>query len=601
MTAKPEHLELPAIGEAPFSEWGEARAGLLNSCEKRFQTLEVESEHLAMARAVCAELLRWFWMRRTTGNLRWLRPWKGSTDCVSREILRLARKAGEALGEAPLVEACFLASSVYTKLLPQEMRSKLGAFYTPPALVDRLLDILAAEGVVWAAVSVLDPACGGGAFLAPVASRMLSDRRVQALAPEAQLRHLEEHLAGIELDPFSAWMTETFLRILTHPLSIKAGRPVQIGVEVKDALEAVQLDRRRFGLILGNPPYGRVSLKAEQRNFFNRSLFGHANTYTLFLDAALRWRDAEGLIGFVTPTSFLGGHYFSKLRGLLDSEAPPLTIDIVGSRTGVFEAVQQETCLAVFGQNPEARTAVHLLEIGESSVRVTRAGVFRPATKTGEPWFLPRTPEQAHLARRASRLETRLASLGYRACTGPLVWNRLKGQLRARASRRTYPLIWAEAVRANRFSFSYLVRARSPFFHIEPNQGHLVTSERCVLIQRTTAKEQSRRLIACAMPEAFLRTWQGIVVENHVNLLVAVGEPLASPEAVAAILNTKAADLAFRCLSGSVAVSATELHALPLPGQEIFKEVEKLLRTGVVPGVYEEIESLVAHEYGIAG
>ncbi len=96
-----------------------------------------------------------------------------------------------------------------------------------------------------------------------------------------------------------------------------------------------------------------------------------------------------------------------------------------------------------------------------------------------------------------------------------------------------------------------------------------MTREPCVLLQRTTAKEQHRRLIAAPLPESFNVQHGGVVVENHLNML----KPLASrprvPLAVlATVLNSYAADRAFRCMSGSVAVSAFEIEALPLPAPE---------------------------------
>ena len=43
-------------------------------------------------------------------------------------------------------------------------------------------------------------------------------------------------------------------------------------------------------------------------------------------------------------------------------------------------------------------------------------------------------------------------------------------------------------------------------------------------------------------------------------------EEAPSLAAISALLNTAAADRVFRCMSGSVAVSAYELAAVPLPG-----------------------------------
>jgi adenine-specific DNA-methyltransferase len=69
-----------------------------------------------------------------------------------------------------------------------------------------------------------------------------------------------------------------------------------------------------------------------------------------------------------------------------------------------------------------------------------------------------------------------------------------------------------------------------------------------------------------------------------------------TPEVLAAFLNSSIADQAFRCLSGSVAVSAYELEALPLPPPAATRE----LRNAVACGFAREvIDTIVARLYGL--
>ncbi|WP_235662112.1 hypothetical protein [Pseudomonas savastanoi] len=109
----------------------------------------------------------------------------------------------------------------------------------------------------------------------------------------------------------------------------------------------------------------------------------------------------------------------------------------------------------------------------------------------------------------------------------------------------------------------------------------MVTTKPCVLLQRTTAKEQSRRLIAAALPAEFLKTHGGVVIENHINMIRPISEvPEVSAEVLAAFINSGAADRAFRCVSGSVAVSAYELESLPLPAPDDLGELTRLVNAG---------------------
>ena len=583
-----------------FAPWWEARARLISAAENRSEAEDAPQQaREAIAQAVCAEVVKTLWDSLTEKDRRWFSPWRRNGVSLPHRDRRLAREAAGALVQLSEIEASYLVGTLYTALLPPKLRAARGAYYTPPVLAERLLDLAAAEGADWSTVTALDPACGGGAFLAPLANRILTDHRIRCLPPHQKLEQLEDRLAGIEIDPFAAWLSRTFLRLLAYPVSREADRALDVPVAEGDALEALLQDSRRFDLVVGNPPYGRIGLDPSQRRFFARSLYGHANLYGVFLDAALRWRRPTGLVAFVTPTSFLGGQYFSKLRDLLIDEAPPLVVDFVEGRRGVFDSVLQETCLTVFGPNPAKTTVLHLLKVNDRAVATTRAGTFPLQTQAGSPWLLPRSPRQALLIRRTSAMPTRLHHLGYKASTGPLVWNRHKKQLRSRQSHKTYPLIWAEAVRANELNFNYRSRAASPFVSIDQGQGHLICTKPCVLIQRTTAKEQSRRLVACAVPAEFLAEWGGIVVENHVNVLRATAPDGISPEVLAALLNSEVVDQIFRCLSGSVAVSATELHALPLPDSKVLSKIEVLLgKRPEADDIQDAVEAIVAQAYG---
>ena len=178
-------------------------------------------------------------------------------------------------------------------------------------------------------------------------------------------------------------------------------------------------------------------------------------------------------------------------------------------------------------------------------------------------------------------MPARLADWGYEVSTGPLIWNRFKSQMRARAGRGHFPLIWAEAVTPDGcFIFRADKRNHSPYFKTEPGDDWLIVNKSCVLVQRTTAKEQLRRLIAAELPATFIETHGGVVVENHLNMVRPIGMPKVSSAAVAAVLNSDTVDQMFRCISGSVAVSAFELEAIPLPTADAMAQIERLVTGG---------------------
>ena len=522
-------------------------------------------------------------------------PLAGKSHSLDTTTEQLARSIGIEAASLPLLEGCHFLTSLYTTLLPSKQRSDLGAFYTPASLNKRLLDLAEEGGVDWATARVLDPASGGGAFLLEAASRMRS--ALDGSEPAFVLAQLGARLSGMEIDANAAALSQVALEIFLSDLIDASGRSAPRFVEVCDTLDITPSPK--FDLVVGNPPYGRVRLSAEQRERFARSLYGHANLYGLFTDAALRWTKPGGVIAYLTPTSVLGGQYYTALRRLLASEAPPEAIDFVHARRGVFEDVMQETLLALYRKGGEQRPfQVHYLNVdNEREARLTKNGRVALPDDPSAPWLAPRQPEHVDIIKAAARMPARLSDWGYRVSTGPLVWNRFKPQLRERAVRGTLPLVWAEAVTADgRFIFRAEKKNHAPFFKVEAGDDWLVVDQPSVLVQRTTAKEQPRRLIAAELPREFVDEHGGVIVENHLNMVRATSSAKVSAAAVAAVLNSDVVDQLFRCISGSVAVSAFELEAIPLPSASDMKNIERLVSNGAAR---DTLEKALRQIYGL--
>jgi adenine-specific DNA-methyltransferase len=114
------------------------------------------------------------------------------------------------------------------------------------------------------------------------------------------------------------------------------------------------------------------------------------------------------------------------------------------------------------------------------------------------------------------------------------------------------------------------VRELQRWLRLRPGEDRtLVLDHPAVLVQRTTAPEQPRRLVAAELDAACLAEWGGrVVVENHVNVLTCTDpESPLTARLLVALLDSDAFDRLYRCLTGSVAVSAYELAAMPLPDQ----------------------------------
>lgn len=546
-----------------------------------------EGEHVLSARSFMYAVMAGFWEQVHSFILPKCELPKLNSIALStldESVIAVASAIGKAAGKLEIITASYELGNIYTSLLPDGIRSGQGIFYTPPALTQRLLKITESAGVDWKTARVIDPACGGGAFLTPVALKM-----VAALAGQTSddiIRHIETHLEGYEIDAFGAWLTQVFVAAALKDVLQDAHTQLASLVTICDSLNAtIPGEQLKFDLVIGNPPYGKVKLTDSIRNRYYDSLYGHANFYGLFTHLALDLVKESGVIGFLTPTSFLSGEYFKNLRKLLRTKSCPVEIDFVAVRKGVFEDVLQETMLAVYQKKVKNKISVKVNQITTlpgAKLELMNAGSFFLAKDVSAPWILPRNIDQGLTVKAMKRMPLTLKDYGYKVSTGPLVWNRHKDQLVKKAGKDCYPIIWSEAVTQDgRFILRAEKKNHEPYFRFGAGNESLVIHKPCIILQRTTAKEQDKRLIAALLPAELIARRNGVVVENHLNMILPLAEtPLVSLPVLTALLNSAVVNDAFRTISGSVAVSAYELESLPLPHINQLSELEALIIAG---------------------
>ncbi len=459
----------------------------------------------------------------------------------------------------------------YVLALPADERAKYGRHYTPQPLAAELW-AMTKRAMGWKrpqplAGRVIDPACGAGALLLPALREHLgAAARVEG---QLALNALPNYIVGIDNDPAAAWLASVLLASEMLPILARTERarrkPLPALVRHGDGLAALDEPVRT---VIMNPPYGRVRLGEEERARFAESLYGHANLYGLFMASALESLDDEGVMTALVPTSFLAGRYFENLRAVFAKRAPLREIMFVADRSESFSGVLQETCLATFSRRKARRVAIANINGNVNQV----AKVASP--RVAAPWLLPRRADDAPMAAAAIGMRLTLADAGWRVSTGPLVWNRRKSDLSARASSSRVRVLWAADIDGG---VVHRDRARDTvrFLTLRGTDSRtLVLDQPAVLVQRTTAPEQTRRLVAAYLAAEKLQEWGGrIVIENHVNVIRPLTvSPALSGEVLTRLFATDTIDRVLRCLSGSVAVSAYELDALPLPRAEILQQ-----------------------------
>lgn len=538
------------------------------------------------AAAVLAAVPGWWCARATAAGLtgRWL----DVTQAVEAQIPVLPDVAPSAVIDTIMTGERW--GSAYVSALTPQVRARHGRHYTPSDLADRLWT-MTRRALGHTATPrrltglVRDPACGAGALLLPpLREHLAALRRVD---PQLVLANISSVIEGVDADPAAVWLANVVLAAEALPVLAEVPaarrRPLPALASVGDGLAPARMPARA---VVMNPPYGRVRLDPAERKRFATFLYGHANLYGLFLAAGLESLGANGVLSALVPTSFTSGRYFSSLRRALADSAPLREVTFVADRDGVFTGVLQETCLVTFTRTKPRKTA-----ISSSNGHLTSVANVTSPRGSG-PWLLPRRPDDAHVAAAACAMPLSLSSAGWRVSTGPLVWNRRRADLHAHPAAARIPVLWAADIDGGRL---HRDRARDLLRYLrtrsDADRAVMTLSEPAIVVQRTTAPEQTRRIVAVELTADDLTAWGGsVVVENHVNVIRPTSDaPALTRTNLARVLATPTMDRLMRCLAGSVAVSAYELESLPLPGAEVLATWEAMAGA--------ELEAAVAAAY----
>lgn len=173
-------------------------------------------------------------------------------------------------------------------------RRGAGQYYTPESLVNTLL---AETGLSSKGGLALDPACGDGAFLVPLAGMRLDGGEKEPL----------RELAGVDLD------VEALLICLARLMAVAPGGGWP-RLERRDFL--LDPPDGLFRLIIGNPPY-RVNLPEHVRDELASryaTAEGEKDLYTFFIEGGLNLLEQGGTLLLLTSHGWLVNHQCARLR-----------------------------------------------------------------------------------------------------------------------------------------------------------------------------------------------------------------------------------------------------------------------------------------------
>jgi len=279
---------------------------------------------------------------------------------------------------------------MYQKCLDNEKRERLGSFYTPPEVVNFLLDFTGYtkqnRKLRQRNKPVIDPACGSGTFLLEFFKRYIQAEKEagrdlgSADTVKRVVSNINEKLRGFDIDPFAVQLAQS--NLLIHLIREKRDSAddsaVTTGTEdhleipefpvyetdsllttndeslnpdrfyrarEKDPEHLDQIIRSKqddYSLVMGNPPYIRYHNQSGITGSYQElhETFGEngPDIYVGFVEQALDWAEEGGKVAFVISDRILVNRPSQKIRQyMLDNAKIDLVVDLTRSKIFGFD------------------------------------------------------------------------------------------------------------------------------------------------------------------------------------------------------------------------------------------------------------------------
>lgn len=259
-----------------------------------------------------------------------------------------------------------------------DQKKLLGQIYTPLHIVEKILKDTGFYNLNIGCSTILDPACGDGRFLVPIAKFIIAN------SSPADLKKNLENIHGWDIDPEAITLCRKNLNELLH------SQEVEINWNL---LEINALDQigstKRFDLIVGNPPYIRIQhLPASQRQSIQKVYTfcssGSTDAYVAFFQLGTVLLKDNGVCGFITPNSYFVSETGKLLRSYFIENQNLIQITNYNS-VRIFGNTGTYAAITVFGKKISDQFRY---ELSDKDLRYKNRQISWSELIHEEPWRL---------------------------------------------------------------------------------------------------------------------------------------------------------------------------------------------------------------------
>ena len=234
-------------------------------------------------------------------------------------------------------------------------------------------------------ITILDPACGSGAFLNQALEFLIQEHKkidelkFQLLGgsivfPDIEAKILEKNIYGVDLNEESVEIAKLSLwlrtaqkgrKLTTLSNHIKCGNSLIDDSEIagekafnwQNEFSEV-FEKGGFDVVIGNPPYVPAEYISEKDKLFleekYNSAFGRINLYPVFYEKGISILKKQGVLGFITPYTILKNQYYKEARKfILENTDINVLIDFKGVL--VFEDAAVDSIILILTKDNNSK------------------------------------------------------------------------------------------------------------------------------------------------------------------------------------------------------------------------------------------------------
>lgn len=253
-----------------------------------------------------------------------------------------------------------------------------GEVFTRRWVVDFILDLVGyTSDQDLALTTIVEPACGTGAFLGPIVNRLLASAAAFGRSPA----DLEGCVRALDLqDANAAQARKRVAEQLVGGGATRAGakKLAEAWVVTGDFLLNDHGDAA-VDFVVGNPPYIRLEAVAPdvmaQYRLRCRTMRGRSDIYVGFIETALRMLKGGGILGFICADRWMHNQYGAHLREFVSATYAVDAIVAMHEADAFEKEVSAYPAVVILRNGPQG--PVNMVQTGEEFAEIQARQVVR--------------------------------------------------------------------------------------------------------------------------------------------------------------------------------------------------------------------------------